>query len=81
MKSSLQKYAPFLIFFAAMLWATDAPFRLHLTKDLPSNFIVLGEHFFDILVAIPILFLNWAEVKKLTWKGDKWLCGYKESVG
>ncbi|KKU68558.1 MAG: Drug/metabolite transporter [Parcubacteria group bacterium GW2011_GWA2_47_16] len=71
MKSSLQKYAPFLIFFAAMLWATDAPFRLHLTKDLPSNFIVLGEHFFDILVAIPILFLNWAEVKKLTWKG--WL--------
>ena len=71
MKLSFQKFAPFLIFFAAMLWATDAPFRLHLTKDLPSNFIVLGEHFFDILVALPILFLNWAEVKKLTWKG--WL--------
>ncbi len=66
-----QKYAPFLIFFAAMLWATDAPFRLHLTKDLPSNFIVLGEHFFDILVALPILFFNWAEVRKLNLKG--WL--------
>ncbi|MDO8483172.1 MAG: DMT family transporter [bacterium] len=71
MKLSLQKFAPFLIFFAAMLWATDAPFRLQLTKDLPSNFIVLGEHFFDILVALPILFLNWAEVKKLNLKG--WL--------
>ena len=71
MKSSLQKYAPFLIFLAAMLWATDAPFRLQLTKDLPSNFIVLGEHFFDILVAAPILFMNWSEVKKLNLKG--WL--------
>lgn len=71
MKASLQKYAPFLIFFAAMLWATDAPFRLQLTKDLPSNFIVLGEHFFDILIAVPILFMNWAEVRKLNFKG--WL--------
>ncbi|MCR4311497.1 MAG: DMT family transporter [Candidatus Taylorbacteria bacterium] len=71
MKLSLQKYAPFLIFFAAMLWATDAPFRMLLTEDLPSNFIVLGEHFFDILIAVPILFLNWTEVKKLSFKG--WL--------
>lgn len=63
--TSLKKYGPYLIFFAAMLWATDAPFRLHLTKDLPSNFIVLGEHFFDILIALPVLFLNWAELKKL----------------
>ncbi|MBI2476101.1 MAG: DMT family transporter [Candidatus Taylorbacteria bacterium] len=71
MESKFRKFGPYLIFFAAMLWATDAPFRLHLTKDLSSNFIVLGEHFFDILVAVPILFLNWAEVKKLNLKG--WL--------
>ena len=71
MKDTLKKFGPYLIFFAAMLWATDAPFRLHLTKDLPSNFIVLGEHFFDILVAVPILFMNWADFKKLTLKG--WL--------
>ena len=37
------KFGPYLIFFAAMLWATDAPFRLHLTQDLPSNLIVLVE--------------------------------------
>ncbi|MES2088225.1 MAG: DMT family transporter [Patescibacteria group bacterium] len=71
MKDLLRKFGPYLIFFAAMLWATDAPFRLHLTKDLPSNLIVLGEHFFDILVAIPFIFLGWSEIKKLTWKG--WL--------
>lgn len=71
MEKFFRKFGSYLIFFAAMLWATDAPFRLHLTKDLPSNLIVLGEHFFDILVAVPILFLNWAELKKLTWKG--WL--------
>lgn len=71
MTLSFKKFGPYLIFFAAMLWATDAPFRLHLTKDVSSNIIVLGEHFFDILVALPILFLNWAEVKKLNFKG--WL--------
>lgn len=71
MESKFKKYGPFLIFFAAMLWATDAPFRLQLTKDLPSGLIVLGEHFFDILVAIPILIMGRAELKKLTAKG--WL--------
>ena len=68
-----------MIFFAAMLWATDAPFRLQLTKDLPSNFIVLGEHFFDILVAVPILIMNWAELKKLTWRG--WLSVIAVALG
>src|SRR3989344_5405774 len=79
MESSIKKYGPYLIFFATMLWATDAPFRLHLTKDLPSNFIVLGEHFFDILVAVPILIMNWAELKKLTWKG--WLSVIAVALG
>jgi len=64
-----KRFAPYLIFIAAMLWATDAPFRIQLTKDLSSNFIVLGEHFFDILIAIPILFINRSELKKLTAKG------------
>ena len=79
MKSSLKKFGPYLIFFAAMLWATDAPFRLQLTKDLPSNFIVLGEHFFDILIALPIIFINWADVKRLTLKG--WLSVILVAVG
>jgi len=76
---SFKKFGPYLIFFAAMLWATDAPFRLHLTKDLPSNFIVLGEHFFDIIVALPILIMNWVELKKLSWKG--WLSVIAVALG
>lgn len=76
---SLQKFAPYLVFLAAMLWATDAPFRLHLTKELPSNFIVLAEHFFDILVALPILFLNRAELGKLNWRG--WLAVSAVGIG
>lgn len=59
-------WGPVLVFFAAMLWATDAPFRAHLTQALSSNFIVLGEHVVSCFVAIPILLLNWAELKKLS---------------
>lgn len=66
--NNLKKYAPYLVFFAAMLWATDAPFRVHLTKELSSNFIVLGEHFVAILFCLPILFKGFSELKKLTWK-------------
>ncbi len=79
MESKLKKFGPYLIFFAAMLWATDAPFRLHLTKDLSSNFIVLGEHFFDILVAVPILIIGRAELKKLSVKG--WLSVIAVALG
>ncbi len=51
-----------------MLWATDAPFLLYLTHTLSSNFIVLGEHFIDVLIILPILFLNFSEMKKLSLK-------------
>ena len=64
----MKKYGTYLIFLAAMLWATDAPFRAHLTADLPSNFIVLAEHFFDILFVLPILLLNLKDLKHLTRK-------------
>src|SRR5262249_5389103 len=60
----LQKWGPWLVFFAAMLWATDAPFRVHLTKELSSSFIVLAEHFIDVLFILPILWWKRAEVKK-----------------
>ena len=65
MTSKMQKYGPYLIFIAAMLWATDAPFRVHLTKELSSNFIVLIEHFFDILVVLPILIWSFKDLGKL----------------
>jgi len=57
---------PFLVLLAAMLWATDAPFRVYLTEGLHSNFIVFAEHAVDLLIAIPILFLNWSNLAQLT---------------
>lgn len=63
--NKLKLVAPYLIFLAAMLWATDAPFRTSLTKDLPSSFIVLVEHFFDVLVVLPILWWKRHELRSL----------------
>lgn len=53
---------PLLVFVAAMLWATDAPFRAHLTAELSSSFIVLAEHAVNLLFVIPVLFSNWREL-------------------
>ena len=63
--SRLAKFGPYLIFIAAMLWATDAPFRVHLTKDLPSSFIVLAEHFIDVLIVLPFLIINYKKLAGL----------------
>ncbi len=63
-------FGPVLVFLAAALWATDAPFRTHLTEGLSSNFIVLGEHMISALIAIPILLFNWADLKKIS--GREW---------
>ncbi len=57
-----------MVLFAAMLWATDAPFRVHLTHELSSSFIVLAEHFIAVLFILPILIFNLAELKKLRLK-------------
>lgn len=61
----LQKWGPWLVFIAAMLRATDAPFRLHLTKDLSSSFIVLAEHFIAVLFILPVLWWKRLEIKTL----------------
>jgi drug/metabolite transporter (DMT)-like permease len=66
--NKLSKFGPYLIFVAAMLWATDAPFRVYLTGQLTSNFIVLAEHLVDIIIAVPILIWVWPELKKLNAK-------------
>lgn len=75
----MKKFGPYLIFLAAMLWATDAPFRIHLTKELSSNFIVLGEHFVDVIFVLPILAMGFSEVKKLNYK--EWLAVLVIAVG
>lgn len=64
----IKKYSPLLVFLAAMLWATDAPFRVYLTKDLSSNFIVLVEHFINLIFVLPLLFVSRESIKKLTLK-------------
>jgi len=64
----MNKYGTYFVFFAAMLWATDAPFRIHLTQALSSNFIVLGEHTVDMLFALPLLIYGFSELRKLEWK-------------
>jgi len=64
----MKSWGPYLILIAAMLWATDAPFRLFLTQGLSSNFIVLGEHLVDILIVLPILVIGYMELKKLSWR-------------
>ncbi len=68
---SIAIFGPALVFLAAALWATDAPFRVHLTQGLSSNFIVLGEHIISCFVAIPILLFNWADLKKIS--GREWV--------
>lgn len=70
---------PVLVFAAAMLWASDAPFRFHLTHALSPGFIVFGEHFFDCLVAVPILFFNWGDIGKLSRR--EWLAVAFVGVG
>lgn len=64
----MKTWGPFFVLFAAMLWATDAPFRIHLTQTLSSNFIVLGEHLVDVIIVLPILFLGWKSLKNLSWR-------------
>ncbi len=70
-RHSILIFGPALVFAAAALWATDAPFRTHLTHDLASNFIVLCEHIVSCFVAIPILLFNWANLKNIS--GREWL--------
>lgn len=62
----MKSLGPLLIFIAAALWATDAPFRTLLTHEFSSNFIVLGEHIVAAFVAVPLLYLSWGELKKLS---------------
>jgi len=71
LEKKLIGWGPILIFIAAMLWATDAPFRFHLTRTLDSSFIVLAEHFLNVLLILPFIFAGWKEIKALNWK--QWL--------
>lgn len=76
---TLYSIGPVLVFIAAMLWASDAPFRVHLTKDLSSSFIVLAEHAVDVLFILPILWWKRAELKTL--RAGEWVAVIIIAVG
>jgi len=77
--NKLSKFGPYLVFVAALLWATDAPFRVYLTQSLSSNFIVLAEHAVDTIIVLPILLMNWQEMKQL--RARHWLAIIIIAVG
>ncbi len=62
-----------------MLWATDAPFRVYLVENLNSNFIVLVEHFFSVIILLPLLFLGFKGLRKL--KVKEWFAVIVIAVG
>ncbi len=66
-----EKWGPWFVTFAAMLWAMDAPFRKFLTTQLSSTTIVLMEHILISVLALIILAPRLAELRKLEWK--EWL--------
>jgi drug/metabolite transporter (DMT)-like permease len=76
---NLKKWGPWLVLFAAMLWATDAPFRVHLTRELSITFIILAEHFIDVLFILPILWWKRGELKSLG--KNEWLAVLVIAVG
>ena len=67
MKLSYQ-YGPYLVFAAAMLWASDAPFRVHLTESLSSDLIVLAEHLIVSVLLLPFLYTSLPVIKALTYR-------------
>lgn len=66
MSTSVKAYGPFIVFIAALLWASDAPFRVFLTESLDSSLIVLLEHTIALAVLAPILYLYRHELKSLS---------------
>ncbi len=78
-EKKMMTWGPLLIFIAAMLWATDAPFRYHLTQTLSASFIVLAEHAVNILLILPFIFSGWKEIKALSLR--QWLAILVIGVG
>ncbi|TSC58623.1 MAG: putative permease, DMT superfamily [Parcubacteria group bacterium Greene0416_79] len=72
-------WGPVLVFLAAMLWATDAPFRYHLTRELGASFIVLAEHAVNVLLILPFIFRGFSEIKNLNRR--QWLAVLLIGIG
>lgn len=79
MQKTLTFYGPIFVFIATVLWATDAPFRVHLTESLSSNFIVFVEHLISLLILTPLLIPALKDLKKFSKK--EWLSILIVSIG
>ena len=55
-----------LIGLAAILWSTDALFRLPLTQGLSAYTIVFYEHLLAMVFVIPIIINLWPQVRKIS---------------
>lgn len=64
-------YRSLFIALAALLWSTDALFRLPLTRDLSAWEIVLAEHLLAMVFVIPLVVRGWQQIKKL--RAAQWL--------
>ena len=73
------KHGPWFVTLAAMLWATEAPFRKLLTLGLPSIAIVFMEHLLLAACVLPLLLPRLAELNRLGRKG--WLSVLFVGVG
>ncbi len=72
-------WGPILIFIAAMLWATDAPFRVYLTQSLTASTIVLLEHVISFVILLPITISCFHEFKKLSFR--EWAAVFFIGIG
>ena len=66
-----EKFGPWFVTLAAVLWAMDAPFRKYLTTQLSSTSIVLMEHILIAVCVLPLLLPRLNELRNLTWR--EWL--------
>lgn len=78
-KQFTQTHAPLLVFFAVLLWATDAPFRSGLSHTLSATTIVFLEHCINLVIILPILYFKRDLIKTLTKK--EWLAVIGIGVG
>jgi drug/metabolite transporter (DMT)-like permease len=61
-----KKQGPWRIAFAALMWATDAPFRAKLLQNIKSEALVLYEHFINTIILLPLLLKRRKEIWEIT---------------
>lgn len=67
--TTVTRWGVFVVAFGAALWALDAPIRKPLTTILPASSIVLAEHLFLALYALPMVIWHRHAFRRLSWAG------------